>query len=88
MDVETTLYASSEATGEKKQSMYFHFSTDIQIPVPVGALLTCAMATPGGFAAFIKKRINELFKAILDDYGEFLTTRASRYVLTDDIKGE
>ena len=46
------------------------------------------MATPGGFAAFIKKRINDLFKDILNDYGEWLTTKASRYVLSDKLKGK
>eukprot|EP00111_Clytia_hemisphaerica_P025035 TCONS_00073713-protein len=67
-----------------RQAPRFIEDENIQIPVPVGALLTCAMGTPGGFAGFIMDRINELFKAILDDYGMYLTTYASTAVLTED----
>lgn len=60
---------------------------DITIPVPFGCFLTYAMATPAGFAAFIKDRVNELFKDILNEYQEYLLTEDSRYVLVSDIKG-
>jgi len=47
---------------------YVDNESDIQIPCPVGALLTYAMVTPAGYAAFLKRRVNELFRNILNDY--------------------
>ena len=65
----------------------FIFFIDIAIPVSIGCVLTFAMATPAGFGAFINKRVNELFKIILNDYGRWLTTADSQYVLVSDIPG-
>ena len=45
------------------------------------------MATPAGFGAFVNSRVNELFKIILDDYGRWLTTSDSQYVLVSNIPG-
>jgi len=45
------------------------------------------MATPAGFAAFIKKRVNELFKKILSEYKAYLRTPESAYALVNDIPG-
>ena len=55
--------------------------------MPIGCILTFAMATPAGFGAFVNNRVNELFKIILDDYGRWLTTSDSQYVLVSDIPG-
>ena len=72
-----------------KDSTYsgFIFFIDIAIPVPIGCALTFAMATPAGFGAFFNNRVNELFKIILNDYGRWLTTADSQYVLVSDIPG-
>jgi len=53
------------------------------IPCPIGGLLTYVMATPAGFAAFIKSKINKLFKHILNDYGTYLQTKDSAKTLDD-----
>jgi len=45
------------------------------------------MATPAGFAAFIKTRVNELFKNILNEYKIFLETPESTSILVDDLPG-
>lgn len=45
------------------------------------------MATQAGFAAFIKTRINELFKNILNEYKVYLETSDSCSALVDNIPG-
>ena len=46
------------------------------------------MNTPAGFAAFLKNsRVNQLFKAILDEYGAWLMSADSCGSLVSDIKG-
>ena len=63
------------------------YDAEALVPVPINALLNLPMATPAGFACFLNDKINMLFKKILNYWGEFLTTRASCYILTDDRVG-
>jgi len=51
---------------------------------PINAILDWPMGTAAGTNAFLDDNVNERFKAILDEWGEFLTSPASRYVLSDD----
>jgi phosphatidylserine decarboxylase len=51
---------------------------------PINAILDWSMGTPAGSAAFLDSRVNEAFKGILDEWGTFLTTPESRYVLSKD----
>ena len=48
---------------------------------PINAILNWPMATWGGFAAFLDPRVNAAFKGILNDWGQFLTSPQSAYVL-------
>ena len=72
---------------EGSTDLNFTFFIGISIPVPIGCILTFAMATPAGFGAFVNNRVNELFKIILDDYGRWLKTSESQDVLVSDIPG-
>lgn len=51
---------------------------------PINAILDWPMGTPAGFAAFQLARVNEAFKAVLDEWARFLGSPDSRYVLNDD----
>ena len=60
---------------------------------PFNAILDWSMATTGGWAAttggwagFIDKKVNVYLKAILDEWGTFLKSKESTYVLSDDPK--
>ena len=61
---------------------------DIEIPAPLGCLLTYHMATPAGYAAFLKEnRVSQLFKDILDEYGIWLSSPGSCTSLVSNIPG-
>jgi len=60
---------------------------DVQIPCPIGGLLTYTMSTPAGFAAFLKKRVNNLFKRILMDYQKHWLSKPGSTDLLADVKG-
>ena len=53
---------------------------------PFNAILDWSMATTGGWAGFIDKKVNVYLKAILDEWGTFLKSKESTYVLSDDPK--
>lgn len=53
---------------------------------PFNAILDWSMATVGGWAAFINDKVNVHIKALLDEWGMFLRSHESTYVLTDDPK--
>lgn len=55
---------------------------------PFNAIFNWSMATAGGWAAFIDDKVNVHIKALLDEWGTFLRSSESTYVLTDDpVKG-
>lgn len=51
---------------------------------PINVILNWTMPTTAGFAAYLNNKVNRLFKAILNYWGEFLASPDSCYVLTDD----
>ncbi|MEI3039654.1 MAG: phosphatidylserine decarboxylase family protein [Victivallales bacterium] len=51
---------------------------------PFNAILDWSMATEGGWAAFIDRKVNRHIKAILDEWGTFLRSPESASVLSDD----
>ena len=53
---------------------------------PINAILDWSMGTTGGYAAFLNDKVNQQFKRILDEWGTFLKSEDSRYVLNDDPK--
>ncbi len=55
---------------------------------PINAIFDWSMATTSGFAAFLDDRVNRHLKDVLDEWARFLSSRDSRYVLSDDpVKG-
>ncbi len=60
------------------------YSEDGLVGFPFNAILDWSMATVGGWAAFIDKKVNAHIKAILDEWGLFLRSPESAYVLSDD----
>ncbi len=53
---------------------------------PFNAILDWSMATVGGWAAFVEDKVNVHIKALLDEWGTFLRSPDSAYVLNDDPK--
>ncbi len=53
------------------------------IGFPINALLDWPMATESGYVVFANALINQQFKKILAYWSEFLTSKESRYVLTE-----
>ena len=53
---------------------------------PFNAILDWSMATVGGWAAFVEDKVNVHIKALLDEWGTFLRSPNSAYVLNDDPK--
>ena len=51
---------------------------------PINAILDWSMGTTGGYAAFLNKSVNQQLKKVLDEWGTFLKSEDSRYVLSDD----
>lgn len=51
---------------------------------PINAILDWPMGTEGGFAAFLNEKVNRHFMNILNEWGVFLSSKDSRYVLSDD----
>ena len=50
---------------------------------PINAILDWSMGTTGGFWAFTNKKVNAQLKKILKQWGKYLTSKESQYVLTD-----
>jgi len=53
---------------------------------PINAIFDWSMATPAGLAAFLDDRVNAQLKRILNEWGTFLKSSDSTYVLNDDPK--
>lgn len=53
---------------------------------PINAILDWPMGTTGGFAAFLNDKVNQQLKKILDEWGRFLSSKDSRYVLNNNPK--
>ena len=53
---------------------------------PINTIIEWPMGTPAGIAAFLDERVNTQFKKILNEWGVFLKSPASRYVLSSDPK--
>lgn len=51
---------------------------------PINAIFDWSMATPGGFAAFLNPAVNRALKNVLDEWGRYLASPDSAYVLNDD----
>jgi phosphatidylserine decarboxylase len=56
------------------------------VGLPINAVLDWATGTPAGFAAFIDPVINAHLKAILNAWGAYLASPASRHVLGTDAR--
>ncbi|KAK0440467.1 phosphatidylserine decarboxylase-like protein [Desarmillaria tabescens] len=54
---------------------------------PINAILDWPMGTPAGLSAFSNDKVNAQFKKMFDVWAAFLTSSASRYVLTTDTTG-
>lgn len=50
---------------------------------PINAILDWSMGTEAGFAAFLNVKVNAMLKKILNEWGKFLQSKDSCYVLTD-----
>ena len=58
------------------------FNCTWMVGTPINAVLDYPMATEGGFAAFLDDKVNQKLKAILNQWGAFLKTEESAYVLS------
>ncbi len=54
---------------------------------PINAILNWAMATKAGYEFFLDPRVNDCFRAILDDWGTFLASEKSAYILNTSPTG-
>ena len=62
------------------------YSEDGLVGFPFNAILDWSMATVGGWAAFVDRKVNAHIKALLDEWGRFLRSPESTSVLSDDPK--
>jgi phosphatidylserine decarboxylase len=63
------------------------YNRTYQVGCPINAILDCPMITPAGLAAFADARVNGMLRKLLHAWGEFLSSRKSRYVLNDSPAG-
>ena len=63
------------------------FSDGGMVTTPLTAILDWTMGTAAGFAAYRDPRINGMFRKILQAWGEFLSSPASRYVINTSRQG-
>ncbi len=54
---------------------------------PINAIFDWSMATTGGFAGFLNDKVNRQLEKILNQWGRFLKSKRSCYVLTEDPTG-
>ncbi|KAF9267730.1 phosphatidylserine decarboxylase-like protein [Marasmius fiardii PR-910] len=54
---------------------------------PINAILDWPMGTQAGLSAFMKPKVNEMFKKMFDIWATFLSSRESCYVLTTEDHG-
>ena len=57
------------------------YDADVLIPVPLNAILNLPMATPAGNTLFLNDKANVIFKNILNEWGAYLMSTYSAYVL-------
>jgi phosphatidylserine decarboxylase len=57
------------------------------IGFPINSIVNWTMGVPAGFAAYRNDKVNAVFKKILDEYGTYLDSPASRSVLNDKPDG-
>ncbi len=62
------------------------FNTTGLVGFPINAILDWSMGTAGGFAAFLNAKVNRQLKDVLNEWGRFLGSKDSVYVLNDDPK--
>lgn len=60
------------------------FSTSGLVGFPINAILDWPMGTGSGSAAFLNDKVNAQLKKVLNEWGRFLQSKESRYVLSDD----
>ena len=60
------------------------FDRTALVGCPLNAILDWSMGTEGGVAFFLSEKINRQLKKILNEWGRFLSSRDSAYVLTTD----
>ncbi|WP_300720107.1 phosphatidylserine decarboxylase family protein [Pseudomonas sp.] len=53
---------------------------------PFNAIFDWSMATKGGWAGFLDQKVNAHLKEVLNEWGKFLSSPDSAYVLSDDPK--
>ncbi len=51
---------------------------------PINAIFDYSMGTTAGFAAFLDPKLNEQLKKVLNEWGKFLDSKDSAYVLNDN----
>lgn len=63
------------------------FNDSELIGLPVNAILDWPMGTPSGIAVFLNNKVNAQLKKMLDVWSDFLTSKASTYVLNESQTG-
>ena len=63
------------------------FNKTLLVGTPLSEILIWSMSSPGGFDAYKRNKINDMFREILIEYKKFLDSPASRYVLNDSESG-
>jgi phosphatidylserine decarboxylase len=58
------------------------YEQDDLVGFPINAILDWPMGTAGGLTVFVNPKVNAQFKKMFDVWASFLTSPASRYVLT------
>ncbi len=53
---------------------------------PINAILDWSMGTESGYAAFLNDKVNAMLKKVLNEWGTFLKSKDSLYVVSDDPK--
>lgn len=63
------------------------FNETGMVGTPITAILAWPMGTVGGYAAFLNDKVNAHFKILLNNWGTFLRSEDSRYVLNNKTNG-
>ncbi|XP_066929504.1 uncharacterized protein [Clytia hemisphaerica] len=63
------------------------FDHENPITAPLYCIFSSPIATPVGNTCFLHEKVNALMKEILIEWGKYLTSKSSCYVLTDAPKG-
>ena len=61
-----------------------YFNETVKYGVPIFSIMNCPMKTVGGFSAFLNEKVNYCFKNILNEWGKYLKSKESCYVLNTD----